>query len=270
MTRAGTIVGFGLAALAAAAATPTPSRAASFTPDPKGIDVVKFFVADDARLGIFATGNSVFHYNKWTGPYLKTTPQQIEQDYSSNEVSADAKYNDVLIVFSGRIDTVRKDLFGSPFVTVDTGKMFHEIQAKMNEDTAAISKLSKGDKINLVCKGASYSIMSPILHHCRLRDDYMAAEEQQAADDVAGWLNGSGAPPFLDTPEMRTIAFYLYFSGTKMPHPEQCTRQQGGNVADCAKQLKASTPSHNEIKAAMDAARDELGLTAEPPALPAQ
>jgi hypothetical protein len=116
MTRAGTIVGFGLAMLAATVATPTPSRAASFTPDPKGIKVVKFFVADDARLGIFATGNSVFHYNKWTGPYLKTTPQQIEQDYSSNEVSADEKYKDVLIVFSGQIDTVRKDLFGNPFL----------------------------------------------------------------------------------------------------------------------------------------------------------
>jgi hypothetical protein len=205
------------------------------------------------------------------GPaYLKTTPQQIEQDYSGNEVSADEKYKDVLIVFSGRIDTVRKDLFGSPFVTVDTGQIFRELQAKMDDDTAAISQLSKGDKIDLVCKGASYSITSPILDDCWLRDGYMAAREQQAADDVAGWLKGSGAPPFLDTPEMRTIAFYLYFNGTRIPHPEECTRQQGGNVADCAKQLKAAKPNHDEIKAAMDAARDELGLAAEPPTLPGQ
>jgi len=268
MMQAGQIAGFALAVLAGAAATARPSAAASFTPDPKGIDVAKFFVADDARLGIFATGKAVFHYDKWIGPYIKTTPQQIEQDYTNNEVSADEKYKDMLIVFSGQIDSVSKDLFSNLYVTVDTGQMFRDIHAEMDEDTAAISKLSKGGKIDLVCKGASYLITSPILHHCRLRDGYMVAQEQQAADDVAGWLNGSVTPPFLDTPELRTIAFYLYFSGTKMPHAEECTRQPGGNVTDCAKQLKAAKPSHDEIKSAMDTARDELGLSAGVPGLP--
>jgi hypothetical protein len=143
--------------------------------------------------------------------------------------------------------------------------MFRDIHAEMDEDTAALRKLSKGGRIDLVCKGASYLITSPVLHHCRLRDGYMLAQEQQAADDVAGWLNGSVVPPFLDTPETRTIAFYIYFIGTKMPHPEECTRQPGGNVADCGKQLKAGKPTHEAIKSAMDAAREDLGLSAEPP-----
>jgi hypothetical protein len=268
MMQTGNITGFALAVLVGAAATASPSAAASFTPDPRGIDVAKFFIADDVRLGIFATGKAVFHYDKWIGPYIKTTPQQIEQDYNNNEVSADEKYKDQLIVFSGQINSVSKDLFSNLYVTVETGKLFSDIHAEMDEDTAAVSKLSKGGRIALVCKGASYLITSPVLHHCHLRDGYMLAQEQQAADDVAGWLNGSVVPPFLDTPEMRTIAFYLYFSGTKIPHPEDCTREPGGNVADCAKQLKAAKPTRNEIKSAMDAARDELGLSAEPPALP--
>jgi hypothetical protein len=101
MAQAGKILGLALTALVAAGRL-APSAAASFTPDPKGIEVAKFFIADDARLGIFATGKSVFHYDKWIGPYLKTTPAEIEHDYSNNEVSADEKYKDTLIVFSGR------------------------------------------------------------------------------------------------------------------------------------------------------------------------
>ena len=108
---------------------------------------------------------------------------------------------------------------------------------------------------------------SPILSHCRLRDSYMSSQEQEAANDVAGWLNGGEAPPFLDTPEMRTIAFYLYLSGNQMPHPEQCTRQFGGNVMACGKQLQAAKPNNSELEAAMDAARDQLGLAATSPVL---
>jgi hypothetical protein len=68
---------------------------------------------------------------------------------------------------------------------------------------------------------------------------------------------------------MRTIAYYRYFGGTRISHPEECTRQLGGNVADCAKQ-KAPEASHDEIKAAMSAARDELGLASESSNLPGQ
>ncbi len=266
MDRVGKMLRSVLTAAVAACALFASSAAASFTPDSKGIVVAKFFVADDARLGIFATGKSVFHYDKWIGPYINTTPAEVERDYSNNEVSADEKYKGMLIVFSGRINSVSKDLFGNIYVTVDTGEMFRDIHAEMDEDTAAISKLSKGGRIDLVCKGASYLLTSPILHHCHLRDGYIIAQEQQAADDVAGWLNGGQVPPFLDTPQMRTIAFFLYLIGTKMPHPEECTHQLGGNIADCKKQLKITRPTHDEVRAAMDAAREDLGLSAETPA----
>ena len=265
MTLAITMLRVGFFVLGTALTTFTQSFAASFTPNPAGLGVAKFFVADDARLGIFSAGNAVFHYEKWIGPYIKTTPGHIEQDYRNNEISADEKYKGMLIVFSGRINSISKDLFDNLYVTVDTGQMFRDIHADMDEDIAALSKLSRGGNIDLVCKGASYSMASPVLSHCRLRNGYMSSQEQQAADDVAGWLNGGEAPPFLDPPEMRTIAFYLYFCGTKIPNPEQCTRQLGGNVTACGKQLKAARPSNGEFRAAMDATRNQLGLAANLP-----
>ena len=263
MTRAGTIAGLSLAMSTALSLSFVQAFAAPLTPDPKGIEVVKFLVADDARLGILSAGKALFTYDKQTGPYINTTPHQIEQDYSNNEVSADEKYKDKLIVFSGRINAIRKDLFGSPFVDVDTGQALQNLQAKISDDITIISKLSKGERIDFVCKGASYSIMSPVLNECYLRSDYTITQEQEAAADVAAWLNGGEAPAFLDTPKARTIVFYIYFAGTKMSRPQECS-SKNGSVNGCAKQLKAAKPSNAEFAAAMDAAKDELGLMKVP------
>jgi hypothetical protein len=92
--------------------------------------------------------------------------------------------------------------------------MFHEIQAKMDEDTATLGKLSKGDKIDLVCKGASYILSSPILYHCGLKDGFIAVEGLRAGDAIATWLNGGEPPSFLDSEKQRTSAFVIYFIGT--------------------------------------------------------
>ena len=261
-------LGISLAVMAGAGAEYAPLPAAAFTPDPRGVTATKFIIADDARFGIFATGKSAFKYDKLTGPYIKTTPEQIEQDYRNNEIAADEKYKGMVIVFSGTINSVSKDFIGNFYITIETGQFLSDIHAEMDEDIATLSKLSKGGKIDLVCKEASYVMASPILHHCRLHDSYLATQEQQAADGVVQWLNGGNPPPFMDTPDKRSMAFVLYLTTTKMPHPEFCTHDAGGNVADCLKQIKAMRPTAAEVKPQMDAARDELGLGAIPPHLP--
>ena len=156
MSLATTMAKVGFLALGTALISFTQSFAASFTPNPTGLGVAKFFVADDARLGIFATGNAIFHYEKWIGPYIKTTPEHIEGDYRNNKIAADEKYNGMLIVFSGRINSISKDFFGNLYVNVDTGHIFRDIHADMDDDVATLSKLSTGGNIDLVCKGASF------------------------------------------------------------------------------------------------------------------
>jgi hypothetical protein len=259
-----------MAGLAATACImrPAASAARTFIPEQQGVDVAMFLTMDDARIGIFTSGNSVFDYSKWTGPFLKTTPPQIAADYDRNELSADDKYTDILTIFSGQISAIRKDSFGYPFITVETGSMFHEIQASMDNDTAALAKLSKGEKIDLVCKGASYVLMSPILHHCMLKDSFIAAEGQKAADAVAAWLNGGEVPSFLDSEKRRTEAFFIYFIGTKMQNPIVC-KIGTGDIKACVKQSKSVDLKKLGFQSAVDAARIDLGLSPGPVQIPA-
>jgi hypothetical protein len=260
-----------LAAVACGVHSPAPA-ARTFTPEPQGIAVVKFMIADDVRSGIFARGKSVGDYSKWTGRFINTTPQQIAADYDRNELSADDKYKEVLIVFSGQITAIRKDAFSNPYIVVETGSMFHEIQASMDDDIATLSRLSKGGNVGLVCKGASYVLLSPILHHCRLENSFIAAEELRAADAAAIWLNGGESPSFLDSEQRRTVLFYIYFVGAMIETPKVCANGMD-TIRACAeeieKEIKSATPDSKKLqfradfRSAVDAARADLGLSYE-------
>jgi len=244
------------------------SAARTFVPEQQGVDVLRFLTTDDARMGIFADGNSLFDYSTWIDTFIKTTPQQIAADYDRNELSADDKYKDILIVFSGHISAIRKDAFGHPYIIIGTESMFHEIHARMTDDNATLGKLSKGEKIDLVCKGASYVLLSPILGHCRLKDNFTSTEGLRAADAIAAWLNGVESPSFLNSEKRRTAAFLIYFAGTKILNPKVCSNGKD-TITACAKQITSVDLKKLGFQAAVDAARVDRGLSSEPLPIPA-
>ena len=236
--------------------------AQAFTPEPQGLGAFKALIADDASLGIFEGGNSVFDFGKWAGPSAKTTPKQIYADYNRNEIAADDEFKDKWIVFSGTMSAIRKDAFGNPYIAVDTGSMFHDIQARM-DDVPTLGKLSKGETVGLVCRDSSFVLASPVMRHCRLKPDFIAVEARRAAEAALAWLNGGDAPSFMALDDKRNIAFYLYFATSRMQNPALCDPGMH-KMEECKKQLFAVDLKKLDFQSAFDAARPDLGLSSKP------
>lgn len=89
---------------------------------------------------------------------INISPDAIYKDYQNNEINADLKYKDKLMVLSGEINEIGKDYYGNPYVKLNTNKLFVYVICSFSEkDIETLAKLSKNQliKIQGTCKGIS-------------------------------------------------------------------------------------------------------------------
>lgn len=96
-------------------------------------------------------------------PDLSVVAERIVADYTANEVSADQKYKGKLIEVTGAVDSIGKDLFDHPYVTVGSGGEEFELTvqcALRNGQESAAAGLSKGQMVKLRgnCRGKMMNV----------------------------------------------------------------------------------------------------------------
>lgn len=103
-------------------------------------------------------------------PNVFTTPEQLHADYKANEVAADAKYKGKrLQVDAATIKAIEKDFKDDIVLRLKTPHMFDSIHATLADgEEAKASKLNKGQRVILLCRGNGMIIGSPMLDDCVL------------------------------------------------------------------------------------------------------
>ena len=72
----------------------------------------------------------------------------LMQAYVDNKVAADINYKGKILVVSGTIDTIGKDILGAPYVTLKTNELIHSTQCFFQrKDEASLVSLQKGQNI---------------------------------------------------------------------------------------------------------------------------
>jgi hypothetical protein len=85
-------------------------------------------------------------------PAMSVEPKTILADYKDNEVRADGLYKGKQVRITGTVGEVKKDIMGSMYVTVGTGKAFELpiVQCMLEDDQVAkASALKKGGKVTI-------------------------------------------------------------------------------------------------------------------------
>lgn len=83
---------------------------------------------------------------------LKVPIRTLLNEYSDNEIRADALYKGKLVQVTGRVSDTKRDILNSIYVTLGTGRMFEipEVQCFFEDDWArAAAQLSKGQTITV-------------------------------------------------------------------------------------------------------------------------
>lgn len=86
-------------------------------------------------------------------PAITVTAYKMAAEYKENEVAADAKYKGKFVEISGTVETIGKDIADTPYIAFATENQYeiiNRIQCMFRDsDTAALSSVSKGQKITL-------------------------------------------------------------------------------------------------------------------------
>jgi hypothetical protein len=102
---------------------------------------------------------------------LQTDIREILSAYKNNEVGADNRYKGKQIQVTGVVDDIKKDLFGSLYVTLGTGAQFEipQIQAFFDDSmNNQLAQLTKGQQLTVVCR-VDGLMMNVLAKNCIIR-----------------------------------------------------------------------------------------------------
>jgi hypothetical protein len=86
-------------------------------------------------------------------PVASLSAAELYQAYENNEVAADAKYKGQVILVTGAISNIGKDVLDKIYVALDTGRLVTSVQAFFTKvHTNAVASLSKGQTVTLKCR----------------------------------------------------------------------------------------------------------------------
>ncbi len=105
-------------------------------------------------------------------PYLlnvdyEVTASQLYASYDGNEVAADEKYKGKKLAVTGIVGNISKGIFDEAIVSLEIG-FLQNINCDFGDNTKAVSRLSKGDRITIIGKCEGFILSQVILGDCEV------------------------------------------------------------------------------------------------------
>lgn len=95
------------------------------------------------------------------------TAVQLFNEYEANEVAADNKYKNKIVVVTGTIESIGKDIFDEAYIRIKAGGSYNGILCSFSDEYLnAFNKISKGQKITITGKVSGFMMGSVIVNDC--------------------------------------------------------------------------------------------------------
>ncbi len=97
--------------------------------------------------------------------------RQLHDEYKANAVAADMKYKGHIVVISGTIDSIGKDIFDQAYIVVDGESLSGGVHCTFAKDEeSSIARLSKGQYVTVKGKVWGAGVAGgPLLDKCTLQ-----------------------------------------------------------------------------------------------------
>ena len=83
-------------------------------------------------------------------PSYTLSANQLYREYENNEVSADAKYKGKIVIVSGKIQDVGKDIMDEPYIVIGGEGFLDGVQCSFaKSQESSIARLSKGQNVKV-------------------------------------------------------------------------------------------------------------------------
>jgi hypothetical protein len=221
----------------APAAQPAPAPQPALAPlDPRGLKLAQMFTLNDLENA--ALGNEAFATEelamKHFGLSARVAAATLSSDYEANEVAADQKYKtEGLLLVSGKVDAIKKDFSGQPYLSLKGSQMFHSVQAKFNEnDAESLASMKKGQSTELVCDISNYIVGNVMLRDCITWRDHVGKVKPAIDAMVDGALSGKTEV----SSDTAGVIAKTYAIHQLLPNPSAC---DAGASEECEAEISA-------------------------------
>lgn len=97
-------------------------------------------------------------------PSYTLTASQLYAAYDANEVAADNKYKGKVIVVSGTIESIGKDILDEAYIVLEAGGMMSGVQCMFSDEyLLAFNKISKGQNVSILGTVSGLSLGSVLV-----------------------------------------------------------------------------------------------------------
>jgi hypothetical protein len=102
-------------------------------------------------------------------PPIIIAPEQLYSDYAANEVAADEKYKDKIVLLTGMVTEIAKDYSGGISITLLTSSYSDGIHCMFSNDhIKETAKLVKGQKVTIKGKCEGLSVGAVMINGCTI------------------------------------------------------------------------------------------------------
>ncbi|WP_408585951.1 OB-fold protein [Novosphingobium sp.] len=102
-----------------------------------------------------------------SAPPVSVTSAELARAYDENEVAAQQKYQDKVLLVSGRVESIELDLTNDPVIHLDGLNEYQPVSVHLEKDASAqASALKKGQHLGVQCVKVGEVMGYPQLSDC--------------------------------------------------------------------------------------------------------
>jgi hypothetical protein len=122
---------------------------------------------------------------------VAVTADSLQRDYERNEVAADLRYRNKVLLITGEVSSISRSIGDNYFVSLSGGSnQFLSLRAMMADGvTDYLAGLEKGHHITLACEGGGMVMRSAVAIHCRPSETWVAAETNKYLKTITGLVD---------------------------------------------------------------------------------
>lgn len=102
-----------------------------------------------------------------SGPVIDVAARTLASAYEANEVAADADYKGKVVLVTGIVDSINKDIGDDPVVILKANEMFSGVHCSMDDSQAGTAaRLSKGQQVSMRGRVSGMILGSVMIKDC--------------------------------------------------------------------------------------------------------
>lgn len=165
------------------------------------------------------------------------TAKKIIDDYKANQLKANKIYEGRYTRLQTKANRIDAGILNSPFIVAYGKNEFEDILIYIDPKDERFLDINAGDKIDLICKGKGYQLVSPAFNQCIFTKDYVEKAAPILLANIKKASDSNYQPQSFEEVKILLVYFILepFLKQSCEVSAEQCLAKMNSKEAEAIK-----------------------------------